>query len=138
MTPIILDQWDYQLILSFKRFNDHDDLIRAKKIWAERNKIKEEYVRFIDIVYRLEEIRDSLICKNTKVSVFNVLLEKSPYKSELWTKEYQNQFDELSSENEYWARLLLIYASIFRNTETKYFLGLEEYYADGWLKNGNP
>lgn len=128
-----LDKWDYQLILTFKRYSDNNEASRAKDIWAKRCAIDKEFIGYNDIVVRLEEIRE-VISQNAKqwhLNIANILEESAPRNDWKYPRIKSD-----TKEEAYWEHLLLIYASIFRHTESKYFEGLDSYYENVWKKEG--
>ena len=130
-----LDKWDYQLILTFKRYSDNNEASRAKDIWAERCALDHEFISFQDIVSHLEQTRADLyrIHPLWRFQTAHILEESAPRND--W--KYPEVKSD-SGEEAYWERLLLTYASIFRHTESKYFEGLDNYHENVWKKEGKP
>jgi len=138
---IELDKWDYQLILTFKRYSDLCCLTRVKELWGKRNGVKPEYIRFIDIVHELEKIRSFIwtVNKATHHSVFNILLDNSPYKENIYYEDYKPMLDMMGADERYWARLVLAYGSMVRFIDSKDLPpDFNEYFINVWIKEGNP
>jgi hypothetical protein len=137
-TPIKFDKWDYKLILIAKRYIDDTDGNYARLIglWVERNEVGASYISPAFVVGRASEIIDYLFETTgySKYSPLSILEQSSPYYNWMYP-EIQNKDNNILA---YWERLMYVYASILRHTEIKHIPGLDEYFNNVWLKEGNP
>jgi len=135
-TEIKLDKWDYQLILSFKRYNDNHDIPRAINIWAERGMLDKQYIQIEWVTQRLLHIIE-LIKTQTKSFIYdtmNILEQASPAKD----CDFNSYALSPGPEKRYWERLFLVLSVLIAHTKSEYFPGLDDYFTNVWLKEGNP
>lgn len=141
MNTNTLDKWDFQLILIFKRSNGLDIFDQLRNLWGERNAIDPKHIRLIDIAHELEKIRSFIWerNKNTTNSVFNLLLENSPYKQDMYRRDFDPILNLMTDDNKYWARVILAYGPVMRFCESS---DLPPEFSDSfhnvWLKAGKP
>ncbi len=138
MNTNTLDEWDFQLILSFKRYRlDIFDQLRL--LWSKRNGVDSKYIRLIDIAHELEKIRLSIweVNKNTQNSVFELLMNNYPYKQIHWC-DFNPIIEKMKLDEQYWARLILAYGPAMRFCKSADIPGLDDYFNNVWLKAGKP
>lgn len=136
MNEFTFDKWDYQLILTTKRYIDRTDLYDLLlNLWCERNAADKEYMHPQYIVHRMSEIVDWLYqtTKYSRYSTINILEESAPSKDWMYP-QMKNGFKELV----YWERLMYTYASLLRFVDVKHIPGLDGYFNNVWLKEGKP
>jgi len=135
MNSKFFDKWDYELILTFKRYEGSDRLKHTLDLWCRRCGTTHEHIEVCYIVHRLSQIIEHLY-KETGIYIFstiNILEESAPSKSWMYPEVTSN-----SGEGAYWERLLYTYSSILRHTESKYLDGINEYFKNVWEVEGKP
>jgi hypothetical protein len=133
------EKWDYELILSFKRYiTNANDLEMAKKIWAERCALDlKNFDPTMFIVERLSRIVFYLYSKtgSPDYSPMRILTDNSPEK-DYW---YELSTGRRNTTNEYyWARIFQVYANILTQVNCSLIEGLNEYFENEWIKSGKP
>lgn len=140
-TEIKLDEWDFQLILIFKRSNGLDIFDQLRFLWGERNAIDSKHIRLIDVAYELEKIR-SYICeqnKNIRNTVFELLNNASPYKQDIYWRDFNPIIEQMGHDKQHWARVILAYGPVMRFCESSDLPPeFSDYFNNVWLKAGKP
>ena len=136
MSSEFFNKWDYELILTFKRYSgDNKELERSFDIWCKHCAVPREHINASYIVHRLSQIVEYLYkeTNNWIYSTISILEESAPSKDWMYPLIKSD-----SGEDAYWERLFYTYASILRHTESKHLPGLDEYFNNVWLKEGKP
>ena len=130
MEPI---NYDFELILTCKRYNPPSSILlinKLREVWAERCSIDIKYVLNCSIAFHLIDIAEEIYLRHrpNNLSSASIVVELSP----------ANDWKYKDCGDNFWDRVLLVYASALCHTEVDYIDGLNNYFNNVWKKAGKP